>query len=271
MTACNIADGDVETIVSGMMAAQTKTKASDEAKPEVNPATLAGLTELVLKDPGRLDSLGRTRSWQSEFVPRYLAIGLISFVTFGLALAFLINLSPPTVRPHVIALRWETHPAAAALSLCLAYVLGFVAASGICLPSFYFYGLLAGVKADLLQVTTQIMKAKAATAILLLGLLPIYVALVMGEIIFHFPEEHVRNTLTFGLLLPFLAGLWGVWSLYVGFTGLADTIDSSRRCQRECLLRRLTLACSGCYTAVCPVMIYTLWDYFNNILAGQAG
>jgi hypothetical protein len=131
------------------------------------------------------------------------------------------------------------------------------------LPSFYFYGLLAGVKVSWLQVTALIMKGKASTSVLLLGILPIYMAIVLGLSVFQAEPSWLRLAFYLGLVLPFGAGLWGVRNIYLGFMGLADTLPPERRVHRECFLRRLTLACAGCYSAVTPVMIYTLWDYFS--------
>jgi len=70
-----------------------------------------------------------------------------------------------------------------------------------------------------------------------------------------------------GLLLPFLAGLWGAWSIFRGFMTLADTLPPSRRCRRSCFLRRLTVSWAAVYTAVTPVMIWTLWKFFADRLA----
>jgi hypothetical protein len=154
------------------------------------------------------------------------------------------------------------------VALWLAYALGFTLTTGVCLPSFYFYGLLAGVRVSWLQVTAQMMKGQAATTVMLLGILPVYLAAALGGIVFGAPPDALRVVLYVGLGLPFAAGLWGVRSIYVGFLGLSDTLPPERRWQRECWLRRLTAACSACYTAVCPVMIYTLWTYFAVHLAG---
>jgi hypothetical protein len=144
-------------------------------------------------------------------------------------------------------------------SLTLAYVLGLVAAAGICLPSFYFYGLLAGVRLSMLQAVAHTVKCLAVTATVLVGVLPIYVALALGMIVFSAPVEWMQLSIGLGLALPFIAGLWGVRSLFVGFTGLADTLPAGRRARRATFLHRLTVAWSACYTAVTPVMIYWLW------------
>ena len=58
-------------------------------------------------------------------------------------------------------------------------------ATGVCLPSFYFYGLLAGVKLSMLQATAHAVKCLAVTAVVLVGALPIYVAVMrLGMIVF---------------------------------------------------------------------------------------
>jgi len=158
---------------------------------------------------------------------------------------------------------WQRSPARADVSLGFAYVMGLIAATGVCLPSFYFYGLLSGVRITILQVTTHMMEGMAATSLMLIGLLPIYVAYVLGLIVFEAPWASLVPMIYTGLLLPFIAGLWGLRTIYRGFMQLADTLPPERRCQRQCFLRRLTVACTACYTAVTPVMIYTLWNSFS--------
>ena len=68
----------------------------------------------------------------------------------------------------------------------------------------------------------------AAVLLLLLALFPA-------------PPAALEGALTLGLALPFLAGLWGVRTIYVGFLGLADTLAPERRGRRTVFLRRLTM------------------------------
>ena len=227
-----------------------------------NDSSVLGLTELLLKNPGRLDRLTRDEERQPLLIPSFVAVGLASFSLFALALALTLNAAPRAALPALLADRWEANAAGAAAALWLAYALGFTLTTGVCLPSFYFYGLLAGVRVSWLQVTAQIMKGQAATAVMLMGILPIYLATALGAVVFGVQLQVLRLVLYIGLGLPFLAGLWGVRSIHAGFVGLSDTLPPERRCRRECWLRRLTAACSACYTAVCPVMIYTLWKFF---------
>jgi hypothetical protein len=230
---------------------------------EANDRTILGLAELLLKSPARIDALTRAESRQQDLIPRFLALSLASFSLFGFTLVFLFLTVPAAALPAFLAGRWSANPVSSSLGLWLAYSLGFVIPTGICLPSFYFYGLLAGVRVSWKQVTALIMKGKASTSVLLLGILPIYMAVVLGLTVFQADAYWLQLALYLGLGLPFCAGLWGVRAIYLGFLGLADTLAPNRREHRECFLRRLTVACAGCYSAVTPLMIYTLWDYFS--------
>ncbi len=239
----------------------------DGAAPAPAPAdaegrSVLGLAELLLKQPARVDRLAREEARLADLIPRFLTLALASFAAFAATLVLLLCAVPAGALPGFLAADWSGRGAGPALSLALAYTLGLVGATGVCLPSFYFYSLLAGVRVSMLQVTAQVLKSKAFTAVVLVGILPIYVAVVLGLIVFEAQAFHLQLALSFGLVLPFIAGLAGVRSLYTGFTGLADTLPPGRRCRRECFLRRLTLAMAACYTAVTPVMIYTLWKFF---------
>jgi hypothetical protein len=237
------------------------------------------LVELILKRRERLDLLIRERALQAKLIPRLLAIALAGFVLFGVAQSLVLGAAG--VWPRLTALTdvvggdfsWPLTFAAAgqgetllgrwldgsALALLAAYALGLIAASGICLPSLYFYGLLVGVRMSMLDVVLHTLKAKATAAVALIGILPIYAAVALGVAILPAPAVVREASYWLGLSLPFLAGLWGTWSLYLGFVGLADTLPDGCRGRRTCFLRRLVVAWSACYTAVTPVLIFTLW------------
>jgi hypothetical protein len=152
-----------------------------------------------------------------------------------------------------------------AFVLVAAYAFGLVAASGVCLPSLYFYALLAGVRMTMLDVVVHAVKAKAVSAVTLVGILPIYVAVAMGVVIFEAGEFYRDATLLVGLALPFIAGVSGTVSLYHGFAQLCDTMPADRMARRECFLRRLVLSWSACYSAVMPVMIHSVWEVFSKL------
>jgi hypothetical protein len=239
-----------------------------ETELPVDDRSLLGLVELILKAPRRVDALARDDSRQAELLPRFLSIALGSYALFAVVLVLLLNLAPEAAWPRKAL---QAPPASwsdgSYLAPILAYTLGLVAASGLCLPSFYFFGLLAGVRLSWVQVIGIVARCKAASAMLLLGILPIYVAIVLGLIIFQRPPEVLQSWLFLGLVLPFLAGFHGVVCIYRVVMGLTDSLPDACRENRACFLRRLTVAWSACYTAVAPVMIYRLWESFAGWLA----
>ncbi|MEX0727105.1 MAG: hypothetical protein WD065_12590 [Planctomycetaceae bacterium] len=254
----------------------------DTAASEVVPPPTFGLVEMILKNRDRLHHLIRSSAGKAELVPRFLAISLVGFTFFGVAMSVVLSstgawpqlssvkevldgseaslITFPSLEQPATADSPNPWLNLAAFKLIAAYGLGIIAATGICLPSLYFYGLLAGIKMSMLDVTVHALKCKATSAVALIGILPIYAAISMGMVIFGAPPEMLRVTLLLGLLLPFFAGAWGIKSMYAGFSGLCDMLPLERRTRRACFLRRLVLSWSACYTAIMPVMIFTLWQ-----------
>ncbi len=145
-------------IATGLQPVAASFTAPDES-------SAATLVEMMLKDPGRFDELVCDDSRQLELLPRCLAIGLVGFTIFGAATTLVLNASH-TSPAGVPAAHWSDR---SVLNLTLAYDLGLIAATGVCLPSFYFFGLLAGVKASMVQVTSHAMKGMAASAVALMA------------------------------------------------------------------------------------------------------
>jgi hypothetical protein len=248
-------------------------------------AGVSDLVELILKRRERLEELIREPALQARLVPRFLAISLFGFVLFGVSLSLVFTSA--RAWPRLVAIsdlvasragspvtfevlgteetrlsRWLDFSAP---KMIAAYAIGLVAATGVCLPSLYFYGLLAGVRMTMLDVVVHSLKAKATAAVALVGILPVYAALGLGIVIFDVPSVVREAAFWLGLSLPFLAGLFGTYSLYLGFAGLGDTLPPARRLRRETFLRRLVLAWAACYTAVTPVMIHTLWVFLAGV------
>jgi hypothetical protein len=238
----------------------------DGAGPSGDEHSTLGLVELLLKNPVRADALNREENQQAVLIPRFLSIALASYVLFSVAMILILSSTSESARPHrflpIPVVQWSNR---SALGLLIAYNFGLVAATCICLPSFYFFALLAGVRMSMVQIVGQVLRCKASSAIVLVGILPIYVAVVLGMAVFHIAPGILELVLYVGLALPFIAGLEGVRSIYRGVMGMAETLPAERRCRRACFLRRLTLSWAAVYTAVSPVLIYRLWVF----LAGQ--
>jgi hypothetical protein len=232
--------------------------------PDAEPTTL-GLVEMLLKNPDRVDRLNREPRRQGELFPRFLLIALTSYLIYASLMVLIMNLAPASALPShpLLPLPSPLWNGGSPWGLPLAYAAGLILAACVCLPSFFFYSLLAGVHLTWLQITSVIGKGMAANAILLLGLLPIYVIVVLGAIIFAAPIDDLQLVLAAGLLLPFAAGLWGMRSIYLGLMDLTASLPSEWQCGRKCFLRRLVLSWSAVYSAVVPIMIYRLWELFS--------
>jgi hypothetical protein len=226
--------------------------------------TLLGVVEATLKNQARLDAAARDESRQIELIPRLLGISLLSYSAFGLAMLLILNFVSDAAYPRIPLpipdVRWSH---GSGLGLVLAYDLGLIGATGICLPTFYFFSLLVGVRMSMLQIVGQVLRGKAVSALVLMGILPIYVAVVLGLAVFDSSPELLSVWLYVGLALPFVAGLQGVQAIYHGVTLMADTLPPERRCRREYFLRQLTVSWAVCYTAVSPVLIYRLWQILS--------
>lgn len=257
--------------------------ASEAAIPE-GPLNLSvlGLFELILKRRDTLDRVIRDPKLQPVLLPRFLAISLIGFVFFGIAMSLVLTSSH--VWPALTSIsdrlngsadtlvQFQSSPSLSSrwldgstLKLTAAFAFGLIATTGVCLPSLYFYGLLAGVRMSFLDVAVQALKSKATSAVALVGILPIYAAIGLGIVVFEAPEPIRVAAYWLGLVLPFVAGLWGTSALHHSFAQLCDTLPHERRYDRVCFLRRLVASWGVCYTAVCPVMIYTVWERLSRI------
>ena len=260
---------------------------SQESEPDLGNGQTTGvllLVEMILKAPRRLDRRIRDSALQPIFIPQFLAIALISFALFGVALSLV--LASARVTPQLTALdayldesssnakliRFESIDGFGTLwtsgdawRLMGAYCFGLIAATGVCLPSLYFYGLLSGIRLSMLDVVAHAMKSKATSAVALMGILPIYIAVALGVMVFDWMPDVFRDwAIWLGFVLPFVAGLWGTHSLYRGFGELTDTLPADRSERRGCFLRRLVVSWAACYTAVSPVMIYTVWQALQS-------
>lgn len=229
--------------------------------------TTLGLVELLLKAPARVDELNRDIGRQADLLPRFLFIALAAYLVFSFVLVLVLQVAPLPAPDYAW---WRVPPArwsdGTALSLPLAYSISIVLAACVCLPTFYFFSLLAGAKLTGLQIVSLLGKGMAANGILLLGILPIYMAIALGMIVLHSPPTALQAVLLLGLLLPFVSGLWGLHAVYQGLLRLVEPLPAEWQCHRRCFLRRLILSWSAVYAAVLPIMIYRLWEFFAALV-----
>src|SRR6185436_8028189 len=228
---------------------------------ELEP-TFVNLTEMTLKRPQDVRAMAREGDLQPRVVLNLLLIGLAGIALFSAAFTVILACSPP--------LSWVPRVSfhdRSILRPMLSYTIGMVDALGICLPSFYFYGLLSGIRASMLQVTAISLHALATTGIILMGLLPIYVGSILGVIVLGATNGLVYPFLVaVGLLLPFLAGLTSLKVMYEGFVDLIRTLPETRMESRAPMVRMLALAWACLYTAVAPVTLWAVRTQLEKIL-----
>ncbi|HLG16855.1 MAG TPA: hypothetical protein VJH03_20480 [Blastocatellia bacterium] len=231
--------------------------AGREAAEPTEQSNLFDYVELLLKNRARLSEVLRRGDRLMEVLPNLLGIALVGFAAYAAIIWAVFNLGGAEAAGL---------PKFSLASLTLSYTAGLVASVGVCLPSFYFYALLAGVKASMVQIAAQAVRALAVTAILLLGIMPVYLAVVVG---LHIGGDIWRPgyelSIRVGLVLPFLAGFFGVSAFYRGFADLAYTFPPHRRRTRGRFLRLMALAQSGLYAFVSPFMIHTLLKALDRI------
>ena len=231
----------------------TNDKASDWNNSQ-KPITLMRYFELLLKNRSELSELLRDNARQPEALQKLLAISLIGFAVYATITGAVLHLGDT----NLTRFGWT--------SLLVSYTVGPIATLGICLPSFYFYALLAGVQASALQIAVQAVRAIAVTSVLLLGIMPVYLFVVVGLYIIKGPADDMFVlSLTSGFILPVFAGCYGVVTFYRGFVDLASTLPSQRRRTRARFLSGMAIAQSGLYAFVMPVMIYTLLDSLSRL------
>lgn len=224
--------------------------------------TFANLTEMTLKRPDDVRSVSRDEDLQPRVVLNLLLIGLAGIGTFSIAFTIILACAPPLDWVPRVSLTDRS-----VLRPLLTYTIGMAGALGLCLPSFYFYGLLAGVRASMLQVTALSLHALANTGIVLLGMLPIYVGAILGIIVLGATDGPIYPFLVgLGLLLPFIAGLANLRVMYQGFVDLIRTLPETRAESRAPMVRLLALAWAALYTAVAPVTLWAVREQLEKVL-----
>lgn len=228
---------------------------------ELEPS-FVNLTEMTLKRPEDVQAVVKDEPSQPRAILNLLLLGLTGIALYSLVFTFIVALAPPVDWMPRVSLK---DPSVA--RPLLTYAIGMVGALGICLPSFYFYGLLAGVRATMLQVTAISLHALARTGVILMGILPVYVAAILGTVVLGATDGRAYEALMMaGVLLPFLAGLSTLPVMYRGFVDLTETLPETRAASRAPMVRLLALAWAVLYTVVAPVTLWAVRGQLEKIL-----
>lgn len=223
-----------------------------------------GLFEVLLKAPGRLDPFLRLADLQPSLMTGFTIITLAGMGLHAAVLFAALYFTPAEALPGVLAPTWDAGPAGL-LGLLAAYPIGILLATLIVLPSYWFTGLLCGVQMPLTEVLTHSLKGKAATAVLVVGLLPIYGVLVLCLLLAHAPPVLLTPVLWLGLLLPYAAGLRGAGTIEAGFRNVVATTPDLRRDQRAAIPTSLMLLWAVLFTLVVPVVMLKAYQFASAL------
>ena len=213
------------------------------------PSSLPSAFDLILRGQRDLDALLEEERHHAPIIRRLLAIAV-----FGLAAqGFTVGLSAQVLGATELPLFGAVVSGPIALWMPVSFVIAFLGALSICLPSFYFYTQLSGLDASFRLVTAQALRTQATTSVFLFGVLPIYLALGLTSVVTHAMSADL--VLLIGFASPFLVGLIGLRALYRGFLHMLTHLEITHR-RRGAFLLRALVAWSIVYTAVAPVALY---------------
>ncbi len=220
---------------------------------------LPGMFDLVLSDQARLDGLMLDESRVRGVIEQLLALSVLGLFLTGLS----IGVAAEAIEVPRFSSLFGLSTGTAVLWMPLTAVAAFLGALSICLPSFYFYTQLAGIDASFRLVTAQALRAQATTSVLLLAALPVFLAVALANVVVGaFTGTFV---LWFGILLPFVVGLFGIGSVYRSFSRLALRLPKTHA-RRGKFIRRLVIAWGGVYTFVAPVAVVRIGQALSGIL-----
>ncbi|MFO0930397.1 MAG: hypothetical protein U0736_25780 [Gemmataceae bacterium] len=227
-----------------------------------------GLFELLLKAPGRLDPFVRVPELQPSLMTGFVVITVAGMVLHALGLFAALYFAPREAVPVVLDPTWDAGLGGLA-GLLAAYPAGILLATLVVLPSYWFTGRLAGVKMPLGEVLTHSLKGKAATAVLVVGLLPLYAVLMVCLLLAGAPAGLVTLALWLGLLLPYAAGLRGAGAIEAGFRNVVATTPDLRRDQRVTIPSSLMVLWALLFTLVVPVVMVKAYEIVSRLIVAH--
>jgi hypothetical protein len=212
----------------------------------MNTTTTIPFTQLLtwlLKDRHRLRRAIHNPTQGEALLLPLLAITVVTLGAFGAVITFILPfLTHNSPQP----------------AMSLAYVIGFPAALGVCLPSLYFYSLQCGLQPSLRMIVIRCLASQAYTGLLLLGILPVYGAVALAIGIGQVSLAARGTCVAVGLALPFLAGLFGAYELYLGFRELSAALPAEVRARRRGMVVLLAVWSTALYASVVGVLVFRL-------------
>ena len=232
---------------------------SDGPAIDLEAARQRSLVELLLRHRADADALCADRAEAARLLPRLLGLSTIAIAAFACVQGAVLGLSAQDVPPEGLV----GAPLDVAIpSIFLAYELALTGAQVAGLPTFTFYGLMAGFQTHAWRIAVESARARATAAVVLIGLLPVYLTVALGLLLLHdapSPAGEAWHGLVLvcgGFCLPFVAGLAAPASLLRVFRALAAASAQSRGGRRRPMPVLLAFAWSAVFTAMAPLGVF---------------
>lgn len=204
--------------------------------------------DVILRGKGELDERMKDERALPEIVQRLIGVSVLGLAVHGAVVGLVEDL---LAGGQPVAVLW----------MPFAFVIAFIGALCICLPSFWFYTQLSGLDASFRLVTAQALRAQATTSVLLLGVLPLYGAIALACALGVVQDG--GGVVRLGLFMPFVVGLAGLRAAYKGFITLAEVLPRTHE-RRGAFLRRMVLAWGAVYSSVAPVALWRLIERMGS-------
>ena len=216
--------------------------------------------DLLLREREEADALCADRDGSAHLLPRFVLTGSAGVAAYAVVQALLLHMLPDSMAP-------TPAPAWTAMFLFVAFEGGFLGSHVAGLPSYYFYALLAGIRTHSWRLVAESMRARATASVVLLGLLPVYLAAGLGLcLLAHAPGwQHLATAVVLGLgyTLPFLAGLAAPVTLLRSFLHMSREQAGGRRAMPVLL----TLAWTALFTVMAPIGVIRAFTWLTGLFA----
>lgn len=219
-------------------------------------ATNNSLYNLLVRDRQAATERCAEPESAASLLPRFAGLGLLGFGAYG-AVMGLVHAQLPPEWP------WATDDG---LWMGTRYFLTFAGAffgtKVATLPTYYFHALLAGIRTHAWRVAVEVLRAQATQAMVMIGLLPLFLAMGIGA--GRLGDRGLAElVLGGGLLLPFVAGLPGTWTMYGSLRRMAreatPTDEPWTPGRRGPMPGLLLLAWTLLFTVMAPVGAIAIW------------
>lgn len=220
-------------------------------------ATNNSLYHLLVRDRKAAHARCAESESAASLLPRFAGLGLLGFGAYGAVMGLVRAQLPPEWRYATDDGLWM------GARYFLTFSGAFFGTKVATLPTYYFHALLAGIQTHAWRVAVEVLRAQATQAMVMLGLLPLFLAMGIGAGRLGDPSL-AELVLYCGVLLPFVAGLPGTWTMYESLSRMAREANPEEQpwapWRRGPMPGLLLLAWTLVFAVMAPVGAWAIWS-----------